>query len=84
MTHGDTLPSWRGARLPTIWWGLCPAASLQRAQSEGTGAGRGESCASTTFAAGSRSIAVPGHVEGSAPDMMGGGHLPSGLFPPNP
>ena len=44
----------------------------------------GRILASTTSAVGSRSIEVVGHVDGSAPDVMGGGRLPSVLFLPNP
>lgn len=71
MTHGDPLPSRRGARLPAWLWSV-PSSFPAECRVRGRGAGRAESWASTTLAAGSRSIAVPGHVDGSVPAMMGG------------
>ena len=84
VIHGDPLPFRRGALLPAIRWGQCLAVSLQRAQSWGSrGARCAESWASMTSAVGSRSIAVPGHVDGSTSDD-GGRVPPLRALPPKP
>lgn len=82
MTHGDPSTSWRGGPAPPhCLVGAVPGSFPANSAEWGERSRTWRILGHHNLGDGSRSSAVPGHVDSSAPDMMGEGTLPSGLFP---